>query len=385
MGLSEELISQLAKTISDRGSNNNDYTVYGTISEDGDRYYVKLDGSDVSTPVETTVEVSNGDRVIVDVKNHTATVTGNTSSPSLGIKTKGLLESRIKQTEDRIDLEVLDGENSLSSRLTLLSDKIESEVLDNANEDSLVSKITQTASDIETYVGKDGEFTKFKQTVEGFLFSTTEEDPDTGEKVTKYVGIKDGSIKMTGAITFDDLGDSEDVSTRIKDAKETADSAYKNAGTAIVNAGTAKEAADAAYALASNIKLPDYLQTTYIDSTTVISPSIIGGTIYAAEEDAFTQMTSDGLAMYCGELTNPKILLEYAPGSGKVQLALGAGQFNSSTTKNRYFVSKGDNTAGIYFYDTYNNMAGFTFGANGTITVHGNMSGVSSTVTAVWG
>ena len=371
MGLSEELISQLAKTISDRGSNNNDYTVYGTISEDGDRYYVKLDGSDVSTPVETTVEVSNGDRVIVDVKNHTATVTGNTSSPSLGIKTKGLLESRIKQTEDRIDLEVLDGENSLSSRLTLLSDKIESEVLDNANEDSLVSKITQTARDIETYVGKDGEFTKFKQTVEGWEFVD-----------------ENGSLKIEdGAIKWDHL--TQDSKDQLGTIKTDAASAASSASAAAGSASAAESSAAGAITAATNIAtgkqaIEDGGGNTFIDKGKIYSPIIYSGKLYATKTDdnTYAEMSSDGFRVYRSEITVPKIQLYTNTTGSEIYLRLGSGS-NASGDKN-YFEIKKTSTATTLTYVTENGaQATITFDSTGKITIPGLTT--TTTVTAVWG
>lgn len=82
MGLSSELISQFAKIV----ANNNkqtptETTVHGTVVYDG-KPYVKIDGSDLLTPVNTTSSVSDGDRVTVVIKNHTATVTGNMTDPS---------------------------------------------------------------------------------------------------------------------------------------------------------------------------------------------------------------------------------------------------------------------------------------------------------------
>lgn len=82
MALSPELVSRLVKATNDRGSSNKDYAIYGTVVTDGGRDYVRLDGSELSTPFESTVDVKTGDRVIVEVKNHTATITGNVTSPA---------------------------------------------------------------------------------------------------------------------------------------------------------------------------------------------------------------------------------------------------------------------------------------------------------------
>jgi hypothetical protein len=56
-------------------------TVHGTVKYDG-RWYVQVDDSGQLTPVSTTTDLAEGDRVIVTIKDHTATVTGNLTSPA---------------------------------------------------------------------------------------------------------------------------------------------------------------------------------------------------------------------------------------------------------------------------------------------------------------
>lgn len=81
MNLSDHLVSQFAKVTKDTGSKN-ERTLYGTVVEKDGRVYVRFDGSDILTPVLTTVETLNGERVIVMIKNHTAIITGNITSPA---------------------------------------------------------------------------------------------------------------------------------------------------------------------------------------------------------------------------------------------------------------------------------------------------------------
>lgn len=93
MALSHELISQFAKIVKDDKKQSAESTVYGTVVTDGNgNKYVKLDGSDQLTPLtdnerpsadSTTASANEGERVSVLIKNHTATVTGNVSSPSV--------------------------------------------------------------------------------------------------------------------------------------------------------------------------------------------------------------------------------------------------------------------------------------------------------------
>ncbi len=83
MGLSNDLISQFVKITKDDKKAKTEATLYGTavVGSDGTTY-VKLDGSDIATPVERTANVNDGERVTVRIANHTATITGNISSPA---------------------------------------------------------------------------------------------------------------------------------------------------------------------------------------------------------------------------------------------------------------------------------------------------------------
>lgn len=81
MSLSNDLIAQFVKATKDDKATSNETTLLGTVVFDG-RYYVKLDGSDQLTPIATTTDVHEDERVTVMIKNHTATVTGNMSSPA---------------------------------------------------------------------------------------------------------------------------------------------------------------------------------------------------------------------------------------------------------------------------------------------------------------
>lgn len=82
MTLSHEVVSQFAKLVDNQPKKDEGVTVKGTYKMIGDIEYVQLDGSDVLTPVESTVEAKTGERVQVLIKDHFATVTGNISSPA---------------------------------------------------------------------------------------------------------------------------------------------------------------------------------------------------------------------------------------------------------------------------------------------------------------
>ena len=82
MGLSSELISQFVKITNDSKEKPRETTVYGTVKSSNDRFFVQLDGSGLLTPVIATTSMKDGDRVTVLIKNHSAIVTGNLTSPS---------------------------------------------------------------------------------------------------------------------------------------------------------------------------------------------------------------------------------------------------------------------------------------------------------------
>ena len=130
MGLSSELASQFAKITNDSSRNTNGTKLYGTITMLGEVPHVKLDGTEELTPISRTVEVAEGDRVEVMIANHSATVTGNLTDPSIGVVRAGNLESKITQTAEQIQLQVSDLEKNLDSKITQTATEIRSEVSD---------------------------------------------------------------------------------------------------------------------------------------------------------------------------------------------------------------------------------------------------------------
>lgn len=85
MALSSEVVSQFAKIVTLQESKPVVTTVTGTAVSYQETIYVQLDGSDQLTPIaSSTAGIKDGDRVTVQIKNHSVTITGNMSSPSAG-------------------------------------------------------------------------------------------------------------------------------------------------------------------------------------------------------------------------------------------------------------------------------------------------------------
>lgn len=117
MALSSELISQFVKaTKDDSGNDNNESTVYGTVKEYNGKKYVQLDGSDLLTPISSTTDTKANERVTVMIKNHTATVTGNISSPAARTDDVQEIGSKISEFEvviaDKVDTKELNAERA---------------------------------------------------------------------------------------------------------------------------------------------------------------------------------------------------------------------------------------------------------------------------------
>lgn len=120
MGLSSDLISQFVKVTNDTKTTKKEVVLYGTIRKYNDTNYVQLDGSDLLTPYDAATDAKDGDRVLVSIKNHTVTATGNMTSPSASIST-------VNQAKDDLndEFETLKAESVTTEELAATNAKIE--------------------------------------------------------------------------------------------------------------------------------------------------------------------------------------------------------------------------------------------------------------------
>lgn len=151
MNLSSELISQFVKVTNDSNNEVEETTVYGTIVEFEGSKYVRLDGSELLTPITTSANVKPGERVTVMIKNHTATVTGNLSSPAARI-------------DDIVDTDTI--LTKISEVEILVAGKVDTEdfVAEQARIDELVAKDVEitdslTAAEADIDVLQSGHLT----------------------------------------------------------------------------------------------------------------------------------------------------------------------------------------------------------------------------------
>ena len=132
MSLSVDLIDQFVEATNDETKEINDGIAYGTVVKDGESLYVQLDGSTMNTPVTTTMNVKHGERVAVLIKNHTATITGNFSSPADSTTSMmSSIESFDIAVGKKLSVEELTANSALIE--FLLSDKIIADEITAAN------------------------------------------------------------------------------------------------------------------------------------------------------------------------------------------------------------------------------------------------------------
>ena len=110
MVLSNDLISQFVKATKDDKQTKTEKTVYGTVVEsniesNGKRYArVRFDGAAENqlTPAIMEVDVENGERVSILIKDHSAIVTGNLSKPAAKLETVEIVTENVEAQNAKI-------------------------------------------------------------------------------------------------------------------------------------------------------------------------------------------------------------------------------------------------------------------------------------------
>lgn len=178
MSLSSDLISEFVKVTKDDEKPKSETIVYGTTVVYEGSTYVKLDGSELLTPVSTTSSTENGERVTVMIKDHTATITGNMSSPS----------ARSGDVED------------ITNELNIEKGKIKELIAEDANIKGLLEA---TEADIDDLQAKNVTITKKLTAAEGDIKNLNTDKLSVRDADIKYATI--GDLEATNA-QFNNLG-----------------------------------------------------------------------------------------------------------------------------------------------------------------------------------
>lgn len=292
MPLSTDLISQFVKVTKSEPEESKESTAYGTTVEYNGSTYVKLDGSDLLTPIVTTADVKSGERVTVMIKDHTATVTGNISSPAARTGDVKDLGNKISEFEiviaDKVSVAQLEAEIA----------RIDSLVADNV---VIKERLTASEAEIDTLIA-DNVVINEKLTAHDASIENLEATKIDAEIVeAKYATIE--SLEATDAkfnnleSTYATIVSLDAQKARIDDldakklSAEQADLKYANID--FTNIG--KAAIENFYATSGIIKdlvIGDQTVTGKLVGVTIVGDLIEGGTVKA---DKLVVLGSDGL------------------------------------------------------------------------------------------
>lgn len=292
MPLSTDLISQFVKVTKSEPEESKESTAYGTTVEYNGSTYVKLDGSDLLTPIVTTADVKSGERVTVMIKDHTATVTGNISSPAARTGDVKDLGNKISEFEiviaDKVSVEQLEAEIAridslvadnvvIKERLTASEAEIDTLVSDNV---VINEKLTAHDASIENL-----EATKIDAEIVEATYATIESLEATDAKFNNLESTYATIVSLDAQkARIDDL-DAKKLSA------EQADLKYANID--FTNIG--KAAIENFYATSGIIKdlvIGDQTVTGKLVGVTIVGDLIEGGTVKA---DKLVVLGSDGL------------------------------------------------------------------------------------------
>ena len=180
MALSSDLISQFVKVTNDQSTEKKEQTLCGETVISNGKKFVKLDGSEVLTPVASTADAQDGDRVTVSIKNHSATITGNLSSPAARIGDLDESNTKILEVETLMAYKVTTTDlEALNAYIEVLESKVgsfEELSAQYAEIEELKAKMatfdTVSAKDISAIIG---EFEKIKSQIGEFKDLSTED------------------------------------------------------------------------------------------------------------------------------------------------------------------------------------------------------------------
>lgn len=288
MALSKNLISDFVKATTDDKKTAEETTLYGTIVEYNGSKYVRLDGSDMLTPYTATVAAKAGERVRVSVGKHSATVTGNVSSPAartgdveeLGQKVDTFdavvaNKATIKDLEvERARVDDLVADNVvIKNQLTADSAEIKDLKADNVD---IKGKLTARDAEIENLKAN-----KIDAEVVSANYATIKNLEATQASVKELSANKANITDLTAATGRIDKLESKDIETDNLVAKK-ADIDLANVNNAWINKGVLKDGSIGSAAIhegaVTNAKIADAtIEAAKIKS--INADSIVAGTI----------------------------------------------------------------------------------------------------------
>lgn len=273
MALSNDLISQFVKITNDTKSTTKNTTVYGTVIISDGKKYVQLDGSPdgMLTPVDTITDVEDKDRVIVDIQDHTATITGNLTTPSVN-------ENSTVQNGDGTSTKITDLGIAIADKVSAKTLNAEIARIDTleANEATITGNLNANTAAI-------GELKTGVATIEGKL---TAAEADIDDLEADNVTIKDtltaNKIEVDGKISANEASINK-LDANYAEFKNTTTNNLEAVNAGIENLETKKLDADTAEITYANIDFSNIgkaaMEYFYANSGLIQDVTVDNGTI----------------------------------------------------------------------------------------------------------
>lgn len=209
MALSNDLSSLFAKTIladnAQKSSTKAIEILNGTVVNDSGNLFVKIDGSEQLTPITTTTTIKHGERVTLTIKDHTAVVTGNLSSPSVN---QGNLDGIQGQIDE---FETIIADTVHTDDLVAINAQIENLIADNV---TIKGELTAANATIDQLEANDVTINGKLDAAEATIDKLDTEKLDAAVADIKYATI--GDLEVTNADIRNleaDFGDFKDLTT----------------------------------------------------------------------------------------------------------------------------------------------------------------------------
>lgn len=297
MGLSNDLISKFVEITNDTTEVKQETTVYGTIVAYENDKYVKIDGSDLLTPISSTTDVEDGERVTVMIKNHAAIVTGNISSPSARTGTVQEIGNRITEAEiliaDKVSTKYFDTQVARIDELT--TDNVSIKERLTASEASIGDLETDNVTINETLTAHEASIdslntTKLSVNDADIKYATIENLNSTNAEIhnieADYGNFVDLTTNNFSAVNGD-IANLQTTKLSTTDAAITyANIDFSNIGKAAIEEFFAKSG------LIENVIVGDGIVTGKLVGVTIKGDLIEGGTVVA---DKLVIQGTDGL------------------------------------------------------------------------------------------
>ena len=214
MALSTELISQFAKVITPKEIRPEFTTVTGRAKLYDGKMYVQIDGSNGQlTPIaSSTVGLKDNDWVTVQIKNHSATVTGNATDPSAGTSYADDIKDQVDNVSDQIsEFEIVIADKVDVDVVNAISGRIDDLVSENV---TITGKLDAAEAEIDDLQADNVTITGKLEAAEGDIDHLEASKADISVLESEYATIK--NLEATNANIHNleaDYGSFKDLTT----------------------------------------------------------------------------------------------------------------------------------------------------------------------------